>query len=434
MRFIFFILLIHCSLVDSLAQKVRVKTIDNLELSNQLKRYPNSLNRREFSIYKGNWKKVDIPFQFVNNLMIVDVTLDKTFPLKFLFDTGAQHTVLTERGFVELLGKPFEREFDLYGADMAAEIKAYLVRDIHLKIDRLNIPRQSILVLQEDYFKFGEIAGVQVHGIIGASLFRQFVVQIDYQRRLLTLFRPGRVKIGKQWEQMPMEVFRGKPFVDVSINMIGTKDQQVKLLLDTGASIPLLLYTETDTTLTVPPNAIKGNVGRGLGGNLEGFQGRIKELDIDQFQLGQVTTNFQKLDSVYIYDSSLLNDRNGIVGNIVLSRFHVILDYWNEQLYLRPNKFFKTDFKFDRSGLVIVASGPRLNTYNVQYIHPNSPAEQAGIQVGDIIKSINGTPTSLLSLEMMVNILQKKVGKRIRLSLLREGTRLKKEFLLEDLI
>lgn len=390
--------------------------------------------RKDVSIYDSSWKEVSIPFQYINNLIVVDLVFEHTFPLRFVFDTGAEHSVLTERSFTDLLRKKYEREFLLYGADMTTQIRAYLVQNLHLKLHRLNAPSQSLLVLDKDYLNFGALAGIDIHGILGASFFKQFIVQINYEREVIKLIRPERFKIGKQWQMLDIEVFRGKPYINTSIDMIGEGEQALKLLVDTGAGLPLLLYTDTDSTLIVPPNAIKGSVGKGLGGQLEGFQGRVKKFNVGTFELGRVITNFQKLDSLYVYNKELLNGRNGIIGNEVLSRFDITIDYWKEHIYLRPNKRFKSDFEFDRSGLVIIASGLKFKTYNIQYVHPDSPADKAGFQRGDIIKSINGTPGSLVSLEIVNNILRKKVGKKIRIVLSRNETRIKKTFYLEEII
>ncbi|MEM9991682.1 MAG: aspartyl protease family protein [Bacteroidota bacterium] len=393
-----------------------------------------SNTRKQTSIYENTWKSTEIPFQFINGLIIVEVTLDHQFPLKFLFDTGAEHTILTERTFADALGKNYVREFSLYGADMTTPLQAYLVREVHLSLGQLSIPQQSLLVLQEDYFNFGAITGIPLHGILGASLFQQFMVQIDYARKKIRLHRPRKLKLGKKWQRIPMQVFKGKPFVEAELDVIGKKARQFKFLLDTGAALPLLLYTDTTSELTIPPKALGGIVGRGLGGNLMGFKGRVQMLKIGDAVSQQVIAHFQQLDSLYLYHDQLLNGRHGIIGNGIISRFDIILDYWKEQLYLRPNRKFGKHFRFDRSGLIIVASGKNLHTYYVQYIHPHSPADAAGIRAGDQILSINSIPTSWMNLETLLGLFQKKVGKCMRITLLRDGQRIKTSFQLRELL
>ncbi|MEN9415281.1 MAG: hypothetical protein RLZ62_1585, partial [Bacteroidota bacterium] len=72
------------------------------------------------------------PFEYVNNFIVVTVTLNGTIPLKMIFDTGAEHTVLCRRELSDLLGIRYEREFRLLGADMKTELIAYLARNVRL--------------------------------------------------------------------------------------------------------------------------------------------------------------------------------------------------------------------------------------------------------------------------------------------------------------
>lgn len=377
-------------------------------------------------------KQVEIPFEFENNFIIVDVLFSNVVPLKFIFDTGAEHTVLTRREVTDLLKIPYQRRFTVMGADLKSELHAYLIRQIDLKVGEVDAKNQSMLVLEEDYFKFEEYTGHKIYGIIGAEFFKGFIVKIDYNRKRITLTSVRHFKTPKDYMKVPLNIKRQKPYIDTHINLRQDTIVPVRLLLDTGASLSLLINSNTHPDLEPPSNSIKGSVGLGLGGYLDGHLGRINHLNIADVTLNDVVTNFQELPEGT--DTTHLNGRNGLIGNKILSRFTVIIDYPRETLYLKPNKKFTKPFKFDKSGLQFIASGPRLRTFLVQSVIAGSPAEEVGIQEGDIIKSINGWPAGLVGLNGMINILKKKEGKKITLKIKREKIKIKKTFYLRKLI
>lgn len=378
-------------------------------------------------------KKVEIPFEYENNFIIVKVLFNDVFPLKFIFDTGAEHTILTQREITDLLQINYERRFVILGSDLSTELYAYLARGVKLSIDNLVALNRSILVLDEDYFRFEEYGGINVQGIIGADLFRRFVVKIDYRRKVITLYDPMQFKppLSSKHLEIPIQTHRNKPYLYAPTNISDTTIQ-AKYLLDTGASLSLLLYTNTHPAFELPPQYIRSKIGMGLGGYLQGFLGRINRLDIGEFELDNVITNFQEIPADI--DSSFMNDRNGIIGNQILSRFEVTIDYLNEKLYLEPERNFRRKFQYDRSGLIIAASGVNLNVFTVVDIITGSPAEEADIKIGDEIRVINGIPTNLMHLSDITKRLQKRTGKKINLIVRRGNDRIRKQFRLRELI
>jgi hypothetical protein len=377
--------------------------------------------------------KIDIPFEFRNNLILVKVTFSRVFPLQFIFDTGAENSILSKKSVTDILGIPYEREFKIIGSDLKTELTAYLVRGIHLNIENMVAPNHSMLVLKEDYFNFEEMIGIQVDGILGADLFKGLVVKINYERKVITLMKSKAIKQSfGDAAPVPIIIEKNKPYLQTVIRTQNDSLVNVKLLLDTGAMLSLLLNSDTHPGLKPPANTVQGNIGAGLGGFITGHLGRVTSLQLGEFECNEVITNFQSLTDGM--DSIKMRGRNGIIGNEVLSRFLVIIDYPGQKLYLQPNRRYKTEFEFDKSGLVIIATEQGLNKYVVHSVIEGSPAEVAGIMVGDVIKRINSSPASLLTLERMGQIFRKKEGKVTKVVVERGGKRLKFEFTLKKLI
>ena len=72
--------------------------------------------------------------------------------------------------------------------------------------------------------------------------------------------------------------------------------------------------------------------------------------------------------------------------------------------------------------------------FTVVELRSDSPAEKAGIEIGDVILTINSKDTSNYSLQEITQFFYEKSGKTIRLKIDRNGRRMNFQFQLEDLL
>jgi C-terminal processing protease CtpA/Prc len=130
--------------------------------------------------------------------------------------------------------------------------------------------------------------------------------------------------------------------------------------------------------------------------------------------------------------SNYENERSGSVGADVLKRFTVVFDYHRGEMILRPNSFFKDDFTYNLSGIDLTTPFPDIPIYQVTKIRRGSPAWIAGLEVGDQIVTINGIETSEYELSNLVQMLQSRAGRTIRVGVKREDQVIQAKFTLED--
>lgn len=382
----------------------------------------------------GGKMRVDIPFKYNQGFILVDVEIDKTLPLKFIFDTGAEHTIMFHKIMADLIDMNYTSRIRILGADISNDVHALIARNIYLNLKKGETIQRDILVLEEEISKLREAMGEEIGGILGTSVFKSMVVKIDYQKSRITLMHPLEFNSSQEtkgYQEYDIEVIQNKAYIKTPITLLNGNKYNSTLLVDTGAAIPLLLHTNTDSSLVIPDIVIDGRLGFGLGGPIKGFLGKIKRLDLQPHSFDFPLTSFQDIDLETFKQSEII--RNGILGNKLLSRFDVIIDFFKRKLYLKPRKNYGKEFKYDLSGLEIVALGREFRDLEVRRVVKNSPAARAGIKAGDKIKKVGFIGTKFYSLERLVKKLESKPGKKIRLKIERNGKTYIKKFVLRDL-
>lgn len=377
-------------------------------------------------------KKATIPFRYIHNFIIVEAKIYGIIPLQFIFDTGAEHIILFKREYTDLLQVPYDRRIPVLGSDMSREIFALIARNGVIEVKGLAPQPYDMLVLEEDYFSLDEMIGSPVAGLIGGGFFRNLIINIDYKRNQINLYDPATFEPPADYISLPIKIKTNKPYVMAEASLTDGSPVQVDLLVDTGAGVPLLLHNNSHPSLHLPDQYIKGKLGMGLGGYLEGYIGRIQKLSLGSIEFPSVLTSFQNMDQNWLKDKDKY--RNGILGNDLLSRFDVFFDYVHGQLMLKPYKKKQDPFVMDRSGLVLFAFGEGFNQFAVRDILSDSPAQEAGFQVNDVLTRIQGTWAKYFTLDEINRVLQKKAGKKLKLQILRGKELMRKELTIRDLI
>lgn len=382
--------------------------------------------------------KEEVPFRFEGNFILISVLFNNLLPLTFILDTGAEYSILTKKEIADFLNIDYQKRYTLYGADMQEELYAYLSKNISLQMGDLQATHRSILVLEEDYFRFEEYSGLQIHGILGADFLKRFTLQIDYQKQMVTFFSPvyfkNKVKINKDnVDLLPFTLIKSKPYIRCTTHLYGEEINMLNYLIDTGAGLSLLLYTSIDSLKNAQVKMLNSPIGLGLGGKLEGYVGRIKNFQFASKSFPELITKFQQ--KPIFFDSLMITPRDGIIGNNILSAFSkVIFDYNTSKIIVSKNPKKVKQRPYDRSGLIIGASGDNLNIFTILRIIENTPAFKSGLQIGDRIKKINGLSTGILSLDMINNKFRGSIGKKMRITIQRDHQFIEFELLLEDII
>lgn len=386
-----------------------------------------------FAIADGK-RKVDIPIQIQNNLIVVPVILNDVLPLKFIVDTGVRTAILTQKAYSDILQLPYSRKYTVSGPGGEKLIDAYVTNNVSIALPGVTGKGHALLVLEEDYLELRNYLGTDVHGILGYELFSRFIVKIDYNKKIMTLILPEKFQARKKFQEIPMLVEDTKPFILTSINISASNSMTAKLLMDTGASHGLMLEPSSDQRIVVPLNTVSTVIGRGLGGVITGKTGRIESFKLGEYSLDHVLVNFPDPNSYMDTLKSTLTFRHGSIGGEILSRFTVIFNFPQGKVYLKKNSSFNKKFYLNLSGIDLKAKGSGLNVFEISEVRKQSPADKIGVLQGDIIISVNGILTKNLHLNEINAMLNIKPGKKVSLVIERNKIRYTLAFRLEDQI
>lgn len=426
--------------------------------------YTLNLNSQTGFYFKGaNKNKQQVSFKLVNNLIVIPLEINGK-KLSFILDTGVNKTILFNLTKNDSIGLLNTKKVALRGLGKGEAVDALLSKKNTFKIKNIVSNNENIYVILNDYFDLSSKMGMTIHGIIGYSLLKNCIVKVNYKAKKLVFYNPKTFKYKncKKCETIPFKFYRKKPFIDakVSIDTLGKKLTDVKLLVDSGGSDAIWLFENSKEVIKTPKRFFNDILGEGLSGPIYGNRSRVPKFKLGRFEIKNATVSF--LDSTSTRYARDYKERNGSIGGEILKRFKVWIDYPNKKFTFKKNGSFTTGFNYNMSGLDIVYNGKQLvkeknvtnltDSYNqsinkknslsfvtmfsfnfkpsfkINNVTKNSPADKVGLLKEDVILKINRKPVHEFTIGDIVNLLQEKDKKKIKITILRNGVKMKFEF------
>lgn len=419
------------------------------------------LAQSRFNLSRASSEK--IKFELIDNLIILPVEVNGV-ELSFLLDTGVSKPILFNIANIDTLQINNVETIYLRGLGGGEPVEALKSQKNLFKVGSALNVSQDIFVVFDSSINFTPRLGVPVHGIIGFDLFKDFVVEINYSKKYLRLFKPDTYvyKECKKCESFNLSFYNNKPYINGFVK-IDIETLPVKLLIDTGSSDALWLFEEDSLGMKPLNNKYFDDfLGKGLSGAVYGKRSKIKSFSLKSFVLNNVNVAFP--DSTSISYARKHEERNGSISGELLKRFNIIMDYKNAKVTLQKNNRFRSPFSYNKSGITLEQSGIRVvkekqtilpesnsesrdaNTIFVDYkfkyslkpafkiaeLRKDSPAVRAGLLLGDFILTINGKSTYNMKLQDLMEIFCGDVDKLIKLEIERNDIPMRIAFRLED--
>jgi len=326
--------------------------------------------------------------------------------LNFILDTGSGGISLDSTTCERLKIKSSPSDRTIRGIAGIRTVRFVYNQKLHLPnldVDSLNFHVNDYEILTAAY-------GEQIDGIIGFSFLSRYIVKIDYDSSKIHVYSKGSMKY-------PRGGFLLRPILStLPIQVARIHDEKEinsRFYFDTGAGLCLLLSSDfvDDSSLLSKKKKPVLTQGEGLGGKME-----MKLTTVRDFKLGPY--RFKKVPT-YIFDDNYNVTAypylGGLIGNDILRRFNVIINYDHRDIYLQPNTHFRDPFDYSYTGLGIYKIDGEVRVIDIM---PGSPAEKAGFIPGDIIMAMNNNFSK--NVQTYKNLMQN-VGEKIKVLVLREN-------------
>jgi hypothetical protein len=368
--------------------------------------------------------RVTMPFQLINNHIIIDVKVDGHGPLPFLLDTGG-HEILTPSTVAQ-------RKLQVSGSSPSGGAGEQTSSSGFMRIGSLDaggaVLRNPSVVVTD--FSPLQVEGLQVGGMLGVGFMERFVVQIDYGAKTVTVIDPARFDADDQRQAGTPVNFQ---FYEHMPQVAGEIEGHVaRFLIDTGS--------RSDVSLTSPfvkregldaANAHAAIVtdGWGAGGPTRSKLVRARSMSLGTVQIGNPLAGLSAAKRGTFSDANF----DGNVGSGLLKRFRVTFDYRQRTMYLSP--LFPVDAgasHADRAGMWINLGS---NGLEVMDTLTGGPADTAGLRKGDIVTFVADDSVSSRSLSDWRNYWKiAPLGQSITIRYKRDGAELVTKLIPAELV
>lgn len=328
--------------------------------------------------------------------------------LHFILDTGSGGISLDSATCVALGIKPIPSDKTIKGIGGIKQASyvyhAQLKFSPQFQVDSLNVH-------VNDYEILSSVYGIKVDGIIGYSFLSRYIVQLDYDSLRMRVYSQGKIRY-------PKGGFLLKPNMGLipilNTSYMDARATTSRFYFDTGAGLCFLLtqaYVNDSAVMRQNKAPIVLTQAEGVGGKTQMGLTTVKRVKIGPYRFRNVPTYvFEDPFNIMAYPQL-----TGLIGNDLLRRFNIVLNYGKREFHLTPNQHMREEFDYSYTGLGLYFLEGKVT---IDDVIPGSPGDQAGFKNGDVVMGIQKNFSN--NIQEYKNLLQNTQSK-IKMIIIRDG-------------
>lgn len=297
--------------------------------------------------------------------------------LNFILDTGSGGISLDSATREEL--SIDARKSDTIINGIAGIRKVDFAFNQSLVTDSLVTPKLDFYI--NDYALLTATYGEKIDGVIGYSWLSRYIIDIDFDSLVMRVYPSGPFTYPKEGTLLKPD-FRRLMNQPAIVRDAGRA--ACDLYIDSGAGLNLLISEKLHAD-----SAIISKKRRPVTVQAEGTGGKkfmqltvLKSFRMGPYRFRNVPVHlFHDETNIFSYPYS-----GGLIGNDLLRRFNITLNYAAKEMHIRPNAHFDEPFDYAYSGMSLYMFNEKIY---IDDIIAGSPADKAGLKNEDELLGVN---------------------------------------------
>ena len=265
-----------------------------------------------------------IPFEITkaNNITVKSI-INNSDIVELMFHTAVNSISIIEASIDKIPSVSFDDTIDV--KSWGGSSSSLMSQNNKISFGNLQFENEGISICKH--------SGHFTDGKFGYNYFEKEILNIDFDNNLLIL-HDSLPPLDSSFHKSKLKIKNGNMFIEVQVQ-IDKSNYKKLFLIHSGYSKSFLLDDKfvAEQNLNTKLKILDVSELKDSYGNI---------LKTKNVEIPKITINEFKLDnqSVGIFEGKISNQNMSVLGCGILKRFNIFIDYQNQDIYLKPSRYF----------------------------------------------------------------------------------------------